>query len=326
VDVDTFRFDYDLTLSGLFMDGRDNRILARWGARDGDSAVQRLSVAGLKRALKDLAAVYAARKPESPKRSPGRTLPQRYPAFALTKRASESCYHCHYAHDAMLAQARADGTFKKAMLFMYPHPENIGITLDVDDNNRVRAVLTDTPAAKAGVRTGDRIVRAENTEIHTTTDLQWALNPVPSPGRVTLHIQRDGKPVLPLTLSLPDGWRKSDISWRPSQGTIPPILGIWEQPLKTDEKKKIGIAPDKMALRVSFLFPGEKWKRAQGELKKDDIIVAVGGRELPSMTPRQLHTYIRLNYEVGGAIPLTVLRGGQRREIIVPAVDVGFEE
>jgi hypothetical protein len=325
VDVDTFRFDYDLTLSGLFMDGRDNRILARWGARDSDSAIQRLSITGLKRALKNLAAVYASRKPESPKRPPGRTLPQRYPSFALTKRANESCYHCHYAHDAMLAQARADGTFKKAMLFMYPHPENIGITLDVDDNNRVRAVLPNTPAAKAGVQVGDRITQAENTTIHTTTDLQWALNPVSDPGKVTLRVLRDGKPVGPLTLSLPDGWRKSDISWRPSQGMIPPILGIWEQPLKPDEKQKIGVAPDKMALRISFMFSGEKWKKAQGDLKMGDIIVAVGGKDLPSMTPRQFHTHIRLNYEVGGTIPLTVLRGGQRMELTIPAVDVGFE-
>jgi hypothetical protein len=325
VDLDTFRFDYDLTFSGLFMDGRDNHILARWGARDGESATSRLSVTGLKQALRNLAAAYAARKPGTISAKPGRTLLELYPTFAETKRAKEDCYHCHYAHDAMLAQSRADKTFRKAMLFLYPLPENIGITLEVDDNNKIRSVRPDSPAAKAGVRPGDRLLRAADTDIYTTTDLQWALNPISEPGKIALTLSRDGKKLPLVTLHLPTGWRRTDISWRPSQGTIPPILGIWEKPLTSDEKQKLGIAPDKMALRVSFLFPGEKWKPAQGDLKIGDVIVAVGGKELPAMTPRQFHTHVRLHYEVGGTIPLTILRGGQRLERQLPAMDIGME-
>jgi serine protease Do len=326
VDLNTFRFDYDLTLVGLLMDGRDNTILARWGARDAESAVVRLSLPGLKQLLRTTRQTYTDRKPGAlPTTSPV-TLPDKYPLFAKTKRAGDACYHCHYVHDARIAEERANKTFRKASLFQYPYPENIGISLNPDKGNVVRSVAPGSAAEKAGVKAEDTIVQAGSTPVYSTADLQWALNPIPEPGTVQLRLRRAGKLLEPITLQLPQGWRKTDISWRPSQGTVPPILGIWEEPLNAERKAKSGIPADRMALRVSFLFPGEKWVASRGDLKLNDIIVAIGGKELPTMTPRQFHTHIRLNYEVGDTIPLTILRDGKRTELRIPAIDIGLEE
>lgn len=44
------------------------------------------------------------------------------------------------------AQLRAEGKFTKERLFQYPLPENIGLTLDVDANNVVKAALPHSPA------------------------------------------------------------------------------------------------------------------------------------------------------------------------------------
>lgn len=326
VDLSTFRFDYDLTFVALLLDPISGKTIARWGSRDSESATNRLSMPGLMRMVRAALADYRPGKTTGFPQPPAQTLPEQYPTFAASKRAQEPCYHCHYAHDAQLNQARADGNFTKAMLFRYPLPENIGISLDVDKGNLIRAVRPVSVAAKAGVRVGDVLLRANDTRIYTTADLQWALDPVPSPGKVALTIARGGKPLPPLFLALPAGWRETDISWRPSQGVIPPTLGIWETALTPEEKRALRIGEDRLALRVTFLFAGEKWKAAQGDLKKGDVIVAVGGKNnLPAMNARQFHTYVRLHYNVGDTLPLTVLRDGERREVLVPCVEVTFE-
>ena len=153
----------------------------------------------------------------------------------------------------------------------------------------------------------------------------FALNDVPDPGAVTLQVTRAGKPLPPARLDLPKGWRRHDISWRPSQGSVPPIIGIWEEPLKPEQKKARGIETDRLALRVSFLFPGEKWVATRGGLKLNDVITGVNGQALPHMTPRQFHSYFRFNFNVGDTATLNVLRGDQKLEIKVPCMDVGEE-
>ena len=64
-----------------------------------------------------------------------------------------------------------DGRFRKSMLFQYPLPENIGITLDVDRNNVVKAVLAGSPAEKAGLRVGDAVLAVAGGKPSSLADL-----------------------------------------------------------------------------------------------------------------------------------------------------------
>lgn len=325
-DLNRFRFDYDLTFAVLMQDAA-GRTYSRFGTNDHKADASRMSITGLKRSMRQVLARHG-RGAASAAAEPGPPRPMlaaTYPAFARTKMAQGACYHCHYANDARYLQLRAEGKFSKALLFQYPLPENIGVTLDVDNNNVVASVLPGSPAARAGARPGDTIVRANTTPVLTSADLQFALNPIPEPGAVTLHLSRNGKALPPAKLSLGPGWRRTDISWRPSQGGIPPIIGIWEEPLTDEQKRQRGIAGDKMALRVSFLFPGAKWAPARGDLKRNDIIVGVNGKTLPAMNARQFHTYFRLNFNVGDTATLNVLRGDRRLDIPVPCLDIRAE-
>lgn len=323
VDLHRFPFDYDLTFALLATDSA-GRVYSRFGTRDEHDGMDRMSIAGLKTMLRQVLELHerqGAAEGEAPAGRPFTTAD--FPAFARTKRANEACYHCHYANDARFMQLRLEGRFSREDLFMYPHPENIGLTLEVDRNNIIRSLKPGSPAAQAGLAPGDRIVRAGATPVLTAADLQFALNPVKSPGRVTMTVERSGKRLPPFTLNLPAGWRISDISWRPSQGAIPPIIGIWEKPLTDRERELHGIAPGRLALQISFLFPEAKWGRSRAGLRLGDIIIDVDERDLPAMTPRQFHSWYRLNKKVGETARLRVIRGGQRMTVEIPCLDTG---
>src|SRR6266542_5627516 len=125
-----------------------------------------MSIAGLKNAMR------AALRDEPLRRHPdvlrgGRRTVEDIPAFTKSFEAKAECYHCHCAHDAEYAQLRAEGRFVKAMLFRYPLPENLGLTLDVDRNNVVDSVQPGSPAAKAGIRPGAVVARAGDTPVYS---------------------------------------------------------------------------------------------------------------------------------------------------------------
>ncbi len=330
VDLNTFRFDYDLQLAGVVLDGRDSQTLARWGTRDAQSATGRISVSGLEQTLVKACATYNARTPAVSNSPAGQPLPPRtidtaYPAFAQSARNKEACWHCHYANDARVAEEKVAGTLRKSALFMYPLPETVGVTLDPASANRVALVAPASPAQKAGVRVGDTIVTTNGAPVYSSADFQAVLNRVPSSGRaLTLGLERERVKRKAL-LKLAPGWRESeDISWRPSQGAVPPILGTWETPLTADERKAAKLPDDGLALRVSFVFAGEKWAASHGDLQVGDIIVGANGQSPNIQTARQFHTWHRLHNTVGKTARFTVLRGG--KQIVVPGqcVDVSL--
>ena len=321
VDLNRFRFDYDLTFAVL-MQNAEGGTYSRFGSRDWRGSAERMSIPGLKNAMQAVLQRHRAGVGKSLTAPMGKTLfVQDYPGFAAKRQAKDACYHCHYANNARLGQSRLEGKFSKTMLFQYPYPENLGLTLSVDRNNVVTSVSAGSPAAKGEIRPGDVLVRANETPVLTEADLQFALDPVPEPGAVTLHLTREGKSLPPVRLDLPRGWRQSDISWRPSQGDIAPTVGIWAEPLKDDQKQQRGIPVDRLALRASFFFPGPEWAKTRGSLQMNDVITGVNGKALPTMTTRQFHSYFRLNFEVGETATLNVLRGTQKLDIAIPCLE-----
>src|SRR5688572_8812995 len=105
VDLNLFRFDYDLTFAVLMMDA-EGRTYSRFGTRDGKSATDRLSITGLKNAMRQVLAVHkagangAAVPPESRRSFTISDIP----AFSGSRASKEACYHCHYASNFQVKQ------------------------------------------------------------------------------------------------------------------------------------------------------------------------------------------------------------------------------
>ncbi|MBB6049588.1 PDZ domain-containing protein [Armatimonas rosea] len=292
IDLSLFPFDYEQQLMGLVLTPLGTT-LARWGGRDQGS------VASLVAFLTRVQAIPWPK--EIPPARPGQTIAQRYPRFARTPRAAEACYHCHYAQDAAITEQLAAKTFQKLSLYRYPPPSVLGLTLG--DDNQVLALAPGSPAQKAGLHVGERLARLNDKSLYSAADLSYALDALPA---ATRTLSLNGK-----RLTLPKNWRTYDISSRPSQGLVPPLFGFWEEPASGSKT---------LALKVTFLFTGERWRASQGDLRVGDIIVAVDNKTLPQMSASQFHTWLRMNKEVGQSVTLTVLRDGKRLLIALPCL------
>jgi S1-C subfamily serine protease len=87
------------------------------------------------------------------------------------------------------------------------HPGGyLGLELaDADGEVRVAAILADSPAARADIRPGDRLVRVLGTAVKGVKDAQEAVAKVKAGDRVTLTVRR-GSETLELTVTAEEGF------------------------------------------------------------------------------------------------------------------------
>ena len=193
------------------------------------------------------------------------------------------------------------------MVFTYPTSANLGITVDSGEQSLVRTVQSGSPAARAGVRVGDRIVKAEGHRVLTLGDLSRVLEKIPVAGRLALQVQRQQQ-VIPLRLELANGWRRSkDPSWRESLHMVGPNCGLWGRKLNVKERRRLKLKPEKLALKVTYIW-GSHTRRAG--IKVGDIIVGLDG-QTRDMNIKQLHAHPTLNRNWGDTIPVVLRRNGQ---------------
>src|SRR5438552_4015462 len=76
-------------------------------------------------------------------------------------------------------------------------------------------------ASSAGLQPGDVVRRLNGVPVHSFADAQFALDRAPATGAIAVAWQR-GEEIRKEKLALPAGWRKTDISWRPSLRRLVP--------------------------------------------------------------------------------------------------------
>ena len=325
IDLSLFQYDYDMSWSSMFLTP-DLTVLGRYGTRAGNQANSDtyLSTAAFaksaQRAL-DLFKAYpgnkaalAAKTGPKPEYASGNKIP------GLTERPDvatmrQNCIHCHMLKEHALRAKWQAGTLTKNDLYVFPLPQNIGLTIDKDDGLLVSAVAAGSPAEKAGLMAGDSLTAINKQPLISIADMQWALNAAPSDGTLEVQFQRGGQ-ALTKSVALSGEWKKSDLSWR-SSSWLALRQGVKFDALTAEERAARKIDDGKLALLVRGLFGQGGPKVQQAGLKQNDVIVAVDGKSDP-LSESEFLVALRLNHGPKDSVKLTVLRGNEQKELTIP--------
>ena len=306
LDLNLFDFDYDLTWFALML-SPDGAVLGRFGGRDADAPGKYHSLKGLRYALEQALARY--RSGDVPAASAAPALrAEEYPA--AKRLTAQACIHCHHVYEFRRDARQQAGTWKRDELWVYPQPQNIGVTLDIDQGNRVLKVEAGSAAARAGLRSGDVLDSVNGLPAASIADVQSALHRAPWEGKMPAVWQRQGKAIHG-SLELAAGWKKTDLSWRWSLKSLAPSLPVQGDDLTAEEKERLGLPAQALAFRqMAYLSPAA----SQAGVRVGDIILGVDEHR-PAMTARQFETFIRLTYRPGATVTVHVLRGNERLEL-----------
>jgi serine protease Do len=300
LDLRRFEFDFDLTWYAFFLNA-DETIYGRYGGRDAASADARLSTRGLRYAMDR--ALEAHRSPPAPINPAGQ--PVHAEEFAAAK-SHRGCIHCHNVNEFRRADLKAEGKWDRASIWVYPLPENVGLTLDVHEGNRVKTVAPSSPADRAGIKAGDRVTSLNGYSVASFADATYALHKAPSAGSIDLTWLSDGKE-RKASLELLAGWRKTNLTWRPSMLDLLPSVPFSGEELTAVEKKALGLSERRAAIRQDDDV--HKLLRS-ASIRGGDIVVGFDGKSIDGTT-RDLLGFVRRNYLVGDEITVNVIRSGK---------------
>src|SRR5262245_39801541 len=297
----------DLTWAALFLNA-DGHIYGRYGGRDALGADTRNTLAGLRYALEAALAAHRAKGESAPPRTTTPLIMEKVPAYKAY--AKNGCIHCHQAKEILRVQADRDGGWDPQTRWVYPLPENIGITLDLNKGDAVKTIAAASPAAQAGIRAGDTLVSVNGRPVHSFADVQFALHKAPVRGALSVSWQHDGQP-RQAELQLADGWKKTNITWRPSLMDLVPSLPLFGVDVTPQEKRSLGAASARLAFRQEAPAPPSAKKLGVVE---GDVILGVDGLAL-EMTVDQFLAFIRRNYLQGDRVTLNLMRGDKRLDV-----------
>jgi membrane-associated protease RseP (regulator of RpoE activity) len=208
LDLSIFQFDWWAAWT-VFLMNADRVVYGRYG-RSSENTVEALRKA-LEGAL-ELHGNYPANKAELAGKA-GTALPwkttEAIPAFKNRKRTDgrAECIHCHNILNGVIRSypGRSED-LPLRWSAPYPVPERMGVTLDPKERATVTDVTAGSPAQKAGIQAGDRIVRLAGQPILSIADVQWVLFSAPDSGPVAAELDRAGQKVA-ASVPLPPGWR-----------------------------------------------------------------------------------------------------------------------
>ena len=321
VDIARFEFDYDTTWAAFFADSK-LRIYSRYGGRDEHEPESRLSKASLLQTMREVLNAHNSSRSEST--GGAKAVPPAQPIWhpepktsttpldiPLLKKSHQGCVHCHQIREYSLLQAYHDKRFQRELLFTFPLPESLGIEIDRTHGHRVLRVRDGSPAAAAKLVAGDTVLRCADVPIRSDLDLRWALHRLPqSSEQVTLFVERQSggstDRTVEVQLSLPTGWRQSELNWRKSSRSVPSDWGFRAAALAKFERREAGLPETGLAIRVLSIKP-RGLAQALG-LQKGDVITALAD-DSRERTLDRLRSDMLRRFEPGDEVQMTVRRG-----------------
>ncbi len=334
LDLTRFQFDYDLSLTAMIFHA-DGTVLGRFGSWQHQKNKDDRATEGFRAALQAALALHksypaikaslagkqgSATRFKTPVEIP--SLSGRYSKdLDWQGKVVQSCVHCHMIGDALRTVAReAKKPMPDELIWPFPAPETIGLTLSPEHAARVTAVAAGSPADRAGFKPGDNITSFEGQILISSADLSWVLHRAPAEGSLEASVKR-GSGAAKLNLTLPAGWRsQSDISRRVGTWDMRGMAtgGLVFEDVPDAERGPLGVEKDKLALRVKHVGQYNKHAAAKNAgWQKDDVLV-----EIDSLTNRMsegaLIGHLLQKHQAGEKLKATVLRGGKRVNLTLP--------
>jgi S1-C subfamily serine protease len=290
----------------FFLDA-DERVYARYGGRDAASPDARQSLEGLRYTMQSVLKMHErADKLFEPK---AQEDPKYIREFSGSRR--RGCLHCHQVKEILNADLQRIGQWSRESVWRYPLPENLGFVLEKDRGNVIKQVHHKSPASAAGLLVGDVVQRLNGVPIHSFGDAQLALDRAPKAGSIEITVRRDEQ-LLAEKLSLPAGWRKGDITWRPSMQRLVPAARLYGIDLTPQEKKSLGLTATQLAFRQKDSVPAQA--RTAG-IRGGDIILGVDDQPFDGMDVIDFLGYVRRHYLIGDRVTVNLLRDGKRMNL-----------
>jgi hypothetical protein len=332
LDLSLFQFDYDLTFSAFFLNA-DRTVYGRFGSRsERENATKDMSIEGFRKAMaaalelhrkypSNRNALAAKRDLEVRFKVPDEfpTLHGKYrPELDYEGKVVQSCMHCHQVREAERKVYRAENkTIPDRVLYPWPIPDVIGLSLDPKEKATVRAVIAGSAAERAGFRAGDELLTLQGQPLLSIADVQWVLQHAGEPDTLQALVRRDSQPVH-LALALEKDWRRhTDISWRVSTWDLRRMAlgGLLLKDAPQQKRAAARLASDALALEVAHVGEyGEHAVAKKAGFKKDDLIVRVDNLNT-RRTESELLGYLLQRRMPGDRVPFIVLRDGEQVEL-----------
>jgi predicted metalloprotease with PDZ domain len=86
-------------------------------------------------------------------------------------------------------------------------------------------VVRGSAADRVGLRAGDVLRSVNGVSVASIADVQYGLHRAAAKGKVPVAWLRDGK-TQTAELDLPEGWRQTNITWRPSLLDVLPAVDL----------------------------------------------------------------------------------------------------
>lgn len=335
LDLSLFQYDYDQSFAAFLLNA-DKTIYGRFGTRSHETeSEQDVSVEGFARSLEaalklheqhpaNKQALAAKRGPQPKIKSPEQfpSLKEKYgPKLAESGNVAASCIHCHQVGEALRRLYRDEGEpIPERVLFPYPMPNIIGLTMDPKQAASVLEVAAGSPAERGGFRRGDEIVSLAGQPLISTADFQWVLHNAPASGELKAEVRRDGQ-TLVLPLALENGWRRrGDLSWRASSWDLRRMAfgGMRLRSVTPEEHSQLGLAQNAPALWIKHVGQyGDHAAAKRAGFLKDDVLIELDGQPVPA-SETELLAALLASKKPGQRVPAVVLRGGKRVELELP--------
>ena len=165
--------------------------------------------------------------------------------------------------------------------------------------------MTDQPGT-----TKPRLATLNGYRVASFGDASYALHKAPADGAIPVTWLRDGR-ASSGTLEVAEGWRKTNLTWRPSMLDILPSAPFSGEELTAAEKKALGLDPKRAALRQDATVHAVL--KAAG-VRGGDVLIGYDGAAVEGDVGK-LFGYVRRNYLVGDEITVNVVRDGKRIDL-----------